>query len=674
MKKNAATCIQFILILILCLNGVRIDENADQVGKPFYYQSTTYPTQTVRLELDGPSVLRSMDISLYGKGVGRFNVKVYGHEGGASYPILSEPLVVKDAVVKDSIGFQLVRYTLEEPLELSDDYFFVQLDQFEGEMGILCDSSKNSLCDPLGNGILTAPLIVQDTLGVLNYEMVNPRIKVELEPVQVDSSLFKEFDICAFCPKLSPGQSISWGDVNQDDWVDLLIGNHLWINNSGVLDKPEIFDSKARHSCFIDFDNDSDLDILLFGKNGILLFSNDSMKYAFTKRFQEFEIWKPQAICVSDFNKDSFPDVFVTQLWSKYPKPLPNYLFVNAAGKSLKDTSSLLYPDYDGDNNFPHNCEMIDDSETYDSSPNVSLNKRTRAAQFVDYDIDGDQDLYVVNYFLEEDEWYENIGGGQFFQQRTPIDSITSSDSKYKKNYFNNGTGISWADYDNDGDIDYVLSQLTHPNNILAYGHLGTTLFENTADGFISVEDNGGVKYEETHAGVIFGDLNNDGLADLITASYYNCRYMDVYLQKEDHTFEMKTFESGLHKISNVHDICVVDYNNDGKQDICFIQDDTFRMFENNIENDNNWLKVRLRAKTINTYGIGATVRVYCGEDVYTKQLYSGEGQGMQSPLILHFGLSQHAIVDRIEVMWDAGKSQALHDVNVNQLIVIEEN
>jgi len=317
---------------------------------------------------------------------------------------------------------------------------------------------------------------------------------------------------------------------------------------------------------------------------------------------------------------------------------------------------------------------MKNDDDSLAIVPNKNLNKRSRAAQFIDFDQDGDDDIYIANYFLEEDEFYENDGAVNFIRRLTPIDSLALQSETNKEGYFNHGTGIHWSDYDTDGDFDFILSQLAHPNNINDFGHLGTTIFENIDGRWYESNENAGIQYEESHAGTSFGDLNNDGLDDLIITAYYDCRFLEVYMQKADNSFDLKTYESGLNKIASVEDICLVDFNNDGKLDVCFINNGKVRLFENRINTNNNWSKIRLRGNTVNSYGIGAVVKLFCGEDTYTKHLYSGKGQSIQSPIILHFGLSNHKEIDKIEIYWNKDKKQVLSKVAVNQLIEIIED
>ena len=81
-----------------------------------------------------------------------------------------------------------------------------------------------------------------------------------------------------------------------------------------------------------------------------------------------------------------------------------------------------------------------------------------------------------------------------------------------------------------------------------------------------------------------------------------------------------------------------------------------------------------LIGKVSNRNGLGATVRVHAGEQVYTKYNDGKSGYMSQSVLPLYFGLGRAAKVDRVEVEWPSGHKQTLtHDVKVNEVLRITE-
>jgi len=421
-----------------------------------------------------------------------------------------------------------------------------------------------------------------------------------------------------------------------------------------------------KRSLFIDMNNDSHWDIILFGGSNSWLYLNDGLG-----NFKKFSLSIPavtflQAFSVSDINQDGFPDLVLAQLWDEYPVPKPNYLFLNNGALDFENVTTRLYPESDELYNFPDGVPC-DENIRLTKIPNKNRNRRSRGTQFIDYDQDGDDDLYIANYFLETDEFYENNGQG-FFTAIPAPKPLLQSDSMS-----NHGTGVSWYDFDNDGDFDVLIPQLAHPRNILKYDHRGTTLYENENGNFNDVTAASGIQFEETHAGANFGDFNNDGLVDLITTVYYGCRFVDMYLQQADHSFQLNTIQSGFDKLSNGTDVNYVDYNNDGNLDVAFAKEGNFRLYKNVIPSSNNWLKLNVRCTSRNHFGIGSIVKVYSGDQVYTQEVGLGKGQGMQSPSTLHFGLGASNTVDRVELLIGNDIISVVENLEANKTYLLTE-
>ena len=74
---------------------------------------------------------------------------------------------------------------------------------------------------------------------------------------------------------------------------------------------------------------------------------------------------------------------------------------------------------------------------------------------FVDYDNDGDMDIYVSTEYHGDNQGnrlFENNGNGEF---------IDVAVKRGVDNMGGLGRGASWGDYDNDGDMDVVISNLS---------------------------------------------------------------------------------------------------------------------------------------------------------------------------------------------------------------------
>jgi hypothetical protein len=161
-------------------------------------------------------------------------------------------------------------------------------------------------------------------------------------------------------------------------------------------------------------------------------------------------------------------------------------------------------------------------------------------AAFLDYDNDGLLDIYLVNGSQLDDypgtEYdggpkgplvprnllYRNLGTGRF-QDVTERAGV--GDTGW-------GHGVTWGDYDNDGDNDIYVSNWG-PNR----------LYRNNGDGtFTDVAPEAGVVDDEWGTSASFADYDNDGDLDLFVTNYIyfdpkitplpgenpNCRYMGV--------------------------------------------------------------------------------------------------------------------------------------------------
>ncbi len=146
-------------------------------------------------------------------------------------------------------------------------------------------------------------------------------------------------------------------------------------------------------------------------------------------------------------------------------------------------------------------------------------------AAFFDYDSDGAVDLYVVNgQTLEEfasgtggapDQLFRNLGNGEFVE-------VTEQAGVGDRGW---GGGAAAADYDNDGDVD-----------LLVTNYREDSLYRNNGDGtFTEVAKEVGVSDPRWGASAAFGDIDGDGFLDLYVTNYI--AFDEVLLEKLDPKF-----------------------------------------------------------------------------------------------------------------------------------------
>ncbi len=152
--------------------------------------------------------------------------------------------------------------------------------------------------------------------------------------------------------------------------------------------------------------------------------------------------------------------------------------------------------------------------------------------------------------------WFEDIterSGLQFIHQVTLSGNYLISEQM--------GSGGAFLDYDNDGRLDIFLM-----HNVTPGAGATNRLFHQEADGtFKDVSAGSGLEAAGWGNGVAVGDINNDGLPDLILAEYDRVR---LFLNRGGGRFEDVTLAAGLVNPSWAVAVALLDYDRDGWLDV----------------------------------------------------------------------------------------------------------
>jgi hypothetical protein len=189
---------------------------------------------------------------------------------------------------------------------------------------------------------------------------------------------------------------------------------------------------------------------------------------------------------------------------------------------------------------------------------------RTQTAVWADIDNDGLLDLFVGNE-NGPSQLFHNKGDGTFedISHSAGVDRIAFT------------KGVVAADYDNDGFVDFYVSNL--------YG--GNFLYHNNHDGtFTEVSEKAGVHQPQSQSfATWFFDYDNDGWPDLFVTSYFfsadetlrsylglphNVETLKLYRNMKNGTFKDVTAEAGLDRINTPMGANFGDVDNDGFLDI----------------------------------------------------------------------------------------------------------
>jgi len=262
------------------------------------------------------------------------------------------------------------------------------------------------------------------------------------------------------------------------------------------------------------------------------------------------------AASFGDFNLDGFLDIYVVNYIDPSKPPTddsgfyytcsPNYLYMNNGNETFTEVASLYgvadtgcglaiaFTNYDQDsdvdiyiaNDFGawvlHNSLYQNNYPSPDFS-NVSVSSSMNDAIYGmgiaigDYDEDGDLDYYVTN--LGRNVLRNNQGNGLFIDL---TDSAGVANTYTDSNLFAVGWGTAFLDYDNDTYLDlFVVNGHIPADSIIANAPSNPDVFyKNNGDGtFTDLSASLGVDDTSMARGFALGDYDNDGDLDLFDNS-----------------------------------------------------------------------------------------------------------------------------------------------------------
>ncbi len=244
------------------------------------------------------------------------------------------------------------------------------------------------------------------------------------------------------------------GDADGDGLLDVYLPqpgglpNKLYLQradgtlaDSGSASNADILEASSA-ALWADFDNDGDLDLATQAGAWIVLLANDGR--ARFELAQKHYAPLATALSAADVNLDGDLDLYVC---------------CGAGPSAGMDAPKRLFdPD-----NGPPNLLLENQSNSAQLSFRTATIERgldddnrhfSRAAAFADFDVDGDQDLYVANDF-GRDALYVN-DGGHFTSQAGERGLVALSPS----------SGVAWADFNLDGRLDVLTSPAFAPRGL----------------------------------------------------------------------------------------------------------------------------------------------------------------------------------------------------------------
>jgi enediyne biosynthesis protein E4 len=192
---------------------------------------------------------------------------------------------------------------------------------------------------------------------------------------------------------------------------------------------------------------------------------------------------------------------------------------------------------------------------------------------------------------------------------------------------------------------------------------------------FTEVREEMGVHYDEGDVNASFADWDNDGDLDLLISSLYPGHFATLFRNDGD-TFVDVTYEAGIwvhDAVSNAWS----DVDGDGDLDV-IVADRRgapyVQLFTNNLDNGNHSVQLVLEGTTTNVSAIGARVSLTTGDTTQIREVKGGGGHsGNQQSMTVHFGLGDATEVDTLTVRWVGGETETFTGVEGDGLYWLVE-
>jgi hypothetical protein len=330
------------------------------------------------------------------------------------------------------------------------------------------------------------------------------------------------------------GLGVAAADVDNDGWVDLLLTNfgaNQLLRNNGDGTFSDVTATSGFHddarfavsASFVDYDRDGWLD----------LYVANNVDYTIAN----------QTPCP---NRAGRRDYCPPQIYGGRPDQLyrnqRNGTFAEVTAKALVGgrfgpALGVATADFDGDgwldifvaNDGEDNLLWVNqrDGTLRESAllagVAVTAEGKAEASMGVDagdFDNDGDEDLIVTELTGEGSNLYVNDGTGKF-RDMSAASGLSGISLPYT------GWGTAWLDYDNDGWLDTfaangtIVANETAPHTLFPYDQR-RVLFRNPGSGRfedVSLKAGAAFKASESGRGAAFGDIDNDGDVDILVGN-----------------------------------------------------------------------------------------------------------------------------------------------------------
>jgi len=497
---------------------------------------------------------------------------------------------------------------------------------------------------------------------------------------------------------------VTMADLNGDGFLDIYVcysnlfdkqgANLLFINNGDLTFTERAteygldFKGLSRQAAFFDYDLDNDLDMFLLNHSihskgtyghielrnkrdveaGDKLYRNDNGH--FVDATAESGIYESilgygLGVAIGDINWDGYPDIYVSNDFHE-----DDYLYYNngngtfseALRSSVGHTSRASM----GNDLADMNNDGLLDVVVVDMMP--EREDIRKSSVFADpFNID-----YVKQRFGYHFQYRRNtllLNRGNALKLIPGTNTAFNLFSEIGQLAGIHATDWSWAplfvDLDNDGHKDLFVSNgiYRRPNDLDYLDHIKKNE--------VQLELNSR-KFQSMPA-----PIDSDKLAEILQYAPSVPLPNYIFQSQGDLSYINRAKEWGLADPGFSSGAAYADFNNDGGMDLVVNNTNgPAAIYKNLIYLDNpdsldnnNYIKIQLIGKGLNTHGIGSKVLIYTNEKTFFQELMATRGFQSAVEPVLNFGLGNAKTIDSLRVIWSTGEHQLLFNIKANQRI-----
>lgn len=301
---------------------------------------------------------------------------------------------------------------------------------------------------------------------------------------------------------------------------------------------------------------------------------------------------------------------------------------------------------------------------------------------FVDVDDDRDLDILVVNDSTPK-QLYLNNGDGSFEETGYPSGIALSENGREQA-----GMGLGVGDYDNDGKVDFHITNFSDDSN---------TLYRNDGDSnFTDITFQAGLG-EPTIPflgwGTSFFDFDNDGWKDVLVVNGHVYPTVDNFQWGTSFAQQLLLFKngksvnrfervpaapnSGLSEAFVGRGSAISDFDGDGKLDLILnVMDGKPALLKNVTNTTAHWLSLKLVGDTAQKTpkdAIGSCIFVTTGNLRQRFDVISGAGYASNNDQTVHIGLGVATKIDKLEIVWSNGQTEVVPIDKIDTHLVIKQ-